>query len=770
MPMNNTYTKKTFRKVLPLCLSLATANAVADQVLDNEQRTLAKGTAADNYSLVNGSVLTSDGSNLLNVLISNSTLNLSNAAAGQIRAISSNVNIDNAQIAGNGQFRQAVTLTASSARINGSTLVNNGTRGAAIAVHSNLGGVISQAQVTDSTLRGADVGALVTDQSVLELRNTLVDTTQDTGIGLSLQAAHASAVGGRLEGGLHGVAFSQGFNEPVRADSTLKLDGTAVVGRNGSAVYIGDGSEATLDLLNGTTLNGKDGLILEVDQASRATVNVGNSALEGNLNISGNSTAAFTFDGASLNGNIDNEAGSTTNVRLQNASTLTGTLNNVTSLTANGSHWQMTGDSRVATMSLTDSTVSLGDAGEFYRLSIGSLAGSGTFVMSADFGQQQSSFIDISGTATGNHTVVVRSTGIDPIVDTRLHVVHAEGGDASFALGGGTADLGAWSYKLVQDSNGKDWYLDGSTRTVSPGTRTAMALFNTAPTVWYGELASLRSRMGELRYNDGRSAGLWMRTYGSKYNVADASGVGYSQNQQGISFGADAPLPIGDGQWLIGLLAGHSRSDLDLTRGSSGSIDSYYAGAYTTWLDAQSGYYFDAVLKYNRYQNNAKVMFSDGARAKGDYDNHGLGTSLEFGRHIKLDQGYFVEPHAQLSAVFIQDKDYALSNGLQAESDQTRSYLGKLGVTTGRRFELDGGRSVQPYVKAAYAHEFANNNKARVNDNVFNNDLSGSRGELGVGVSATLSRSFQVHGEFDYSNGKHIEQPYGFNVGLRYFW
>jgi len=391
-------------------------------------------------------------------------------------------------------------------------------------------------------------------------------------------------------------------------------------------------------------------------------------------------------------------------------------------------------------------------------------------VTSADFAAKNTSVLNVSGRATGNHELMVRSTGADPVADSSLHVIHTEAGDAKFSLLGGTADLGAWSYELVQDRNGKDWYLDGSTRTVSPGTRAAMALFNTAPTVWYGELASLRSRMGELRYSDGHNAGIWMRTYGSKYNVADASGVGYSQNQQGMSLGADAPLPYGDGQWLIGLLAGHSRSDLDLSRGSSGAIDSYYAGAYATWLDAQSGYYFDALLKYNRYQNKAKVAFSDGERAKGDYDNHGVGTTLEMGRHIKFDRGYFIEPYAQLSALFIQSEAYTLSNGLRAESDQTRSYLGKFGATAGRRFELDNGRSLQPYVKAAYAHEFATNNKARVNGNVFNNDLSGSRAELGLGVNAQLTRRLQMHLDLDYSNGQHIEQPYGVSLGARYLW
>ncbi len=756
------------RTSLVSCLAAMAWPALANQVLDNETRTLPDGTPADSYTLLNGSVLTVNSGSILSAGVNNSTLNLNNAASGRVTAINSQVNINDAQLTGDGLFQQALNLSASNALINGSTLTNQGAAGAALAVTTSLDGTVSNARLVDSTVLGADEGIYVTDRSTLELINTSVDTRDDNGVGLTLEAASATASGGRIAGGLHGVSFGTGRGDAN--DSQLTLDGTAVVGRSGAAIKVGNGTEATINIFNGTTLSGGDGRMLDIGEASQANVNVANAALKGDISVTGNSVATLDFNGAAMEGDIRNEAGSSTQLTLRNQANLIGSLDNVSSVTIDSAHWQMTTDSSVKDLALANGVVTLGNAGEFYKLSLENLSGNGRFVTSADFSAGATSFLTISGRATGNHELLVRSTGADPLADTSLHVVHANAGDAHFSLVGGTADLGAWSYELVQSPNGKDWYLDAKTRTVGPGTRAAMALFNTAPTVWYGELASLRSRMGELRYGEGRNAGIWMRSYGSKYNVADASGVGYSQNQHGLSFGADAPLPVGDGQWLVGLLAGHSRSDLDLTRGTSGSIDSYYAGAYATWLDAGSGYYFDALLKYNRYQNKAKVAFSDGQRAKGDYDNHGLGSTVEFGRHIKLDQGYFLEPYAQLSAVFIQDESYTLSNGLRAEGDQTRSFLGKLGAAAGRRFELDNGRSVQPYVKAAYAHEFANNNKARVNDNVFNNDLSGSRAELGVGVAVQLSHSFQLHADFDYSNGEHIEQPYGLNLGARYFW
>lgn len=386
--------------------------------------------------------------------------------------------------------------------------------------------------------------------------------------------------------------------------------------------------------------------------------------------------------------------------------------------------------------------------------------------MHTNFTTGQVDALEVTGTASGNHKVSIDSSGSEPVVAGAIPVVHIAAGDAEFSLLHGPVELGAFSYDLIKQGN-NDWYLNTATRVISPGTQSLLALFNTAPTVWYGELSTLRSRMGEVRMDEGKAGG-WIRAYGNKFDVSASSGVGYQQTQQGLSFGADAPLPIDGGRWLVGLLGGYSKSDLDLSHGTSGTVNSYYVGAYTTWLDDQSGYYFDGVLKFNRFQNESKVQLSDGKQTKGSYDNNGVGASLEFGRHIKLDDGYFVEPFTQLAGVIVQGKDYDLDNGLSAQGDRTRSLLGKLGATAGRDFDLGDGKVVQPYIRAAYVHEFANNNEVKVSNNVFNNDLSGSRGELGAGVAVKLTDKVSAHVDLDYSNGDKIEQPWGANIGVRY--
>ncbi|MEB0063939.1 autotransporter outer membrane beta-barrel domain-containing protein, partial [Pseudomonas sp. RTC3] len=302
---------------------------------------------------------------------------------------------------------------------------------------------------------------------------------------------------------------------------------------------------------------------------------------------------------------------------------------------------------------------------------------------------------------------------------------------------------------------------------ISPSARAVIGVFSAAPTVWYGELSTLRSRMGELR-NGHEQGGAWARTYGNKYNVSAADQVHYSQVQQGISFGADTPIST-DGHWLLGVLGGYSNSDLNMQLGSNGRVSSYYLGLYTTWL-ANDGYYIDAIIKANRFQNKADVTMSDGVKAKGDYGNYGVGGSVEAGRHFDFSDGWFVEPYLQGSALWVTGENYGLDHGLEAKSNKADSFLGKVGTHVGRTIALRSGGFVQPYVKLAVAHEFAKSNEVSVNRTTFSDDLSGSRGEVGAGIAAQLSNVLQLHADIDYSNGNNIEQPWGVNLGVRYTW
>jgi outer membrane autotransporter protein len=593
-------------------------------------------------------------------------------------------------------------------------------------------------------------GATVNALSRLTLNQSTVTGTGPSAGGVRLFGGTVEANGSTITGSRNGIDVNT--DSGLNVTSTVNLNQTKVVGVSGSAIVVDAGtagtSKADIAVLNGSTLFAGNGNLLDVRRGAEANLRVSASTLVGDIVADGSSTA---------------------NVLLEESATLTGNLQNVQNLAINSdARWVMVGDGEVQNLAMNGGAIQFGNPGEFFKLSVDTLSGTGgTFFMHTDFPTGQVDTLNVTGTATGNHTVAIDSSGTEPVGAGAVPVVHIGGGDATFTLAGGEVDLGAFSYDLIKLSD-NDWYLNTASRVISPGTQSVIALVNAAPSAWYGELSTLRSRMGEVRMDHGKAGG-WIRAYGNKFDVDASSGVAYRQVQQGLSFGADAPLPMGDGRWLVGVLGGYSKSDLDLSRGTSGTIDSYYLGAYTTWVDELSGYYFDGVLKFNRFQNESDVRLSDGKKTKGDYDSQGVGASLEFGRHIKLAEGYFVEPYMQLSGVDIQGKAYDLDNGLSAEGSRTRSLMTEAGATAGRNFKW-GDNNVQPYIRAAYVHEFANNNKVEVNDNTFNNDLSGSRGKLGSGVAMTLSDKVSVHADFEYSKGDKLEQPWGANVGLRYLW
>ncbi len=735
-----------FMMASPSLLAVFSASVSAAPVVGREETV--NGGVPERWDLAQNATLTVNGAQTLAITSENSTLIVNPGST--IRQITarqgSTVNLRGATVSSTSGLA-AVLLSSTQATIDSSTI--SGNRLGLQVVRDSQGQEGSSVSVANGTrITGMTGGALVSAFSVLNLSDSDLIGTGATSYGLRLSSGQANAQNSTITGGGEGVVIN---SDPNRVQpATLNLENTTVQGISGSAILVNhanaEDSPSAITLTNSRLLSGNGTL----------------------LDVRGGADASLAVNDSTLKGDIVTEQGSIARLTLQNNSTLTGQLQNVQSATINdSSRWVLTSNSSIDQLNLNSGgSVVFGTSDAFYQLNVASLSGNGRFVMGTNFTTGETDVLNITGTAQGTHELLIASSGNDPASGQPVRVVQTAGGDAVFFMNR-DVDLGTYSYGLVKSGN--DWILDPSTRTISPGARSVLALFNTASTVWLGELTSLRSRMGELRFSGGQ-AGAWGRTYTNKYNIADGSGVGYKQRQSGFTLGADAPLPLGDGQWLIGVMAGQSQSDLDLDAGTSGSVESYYLGGYVTWLDKHTGYYFDGVLKANRFNNDAKVGLSDGTRAKGDYDNSAIGGSVEIGKHITFANGNFVEPYTQLSAVVIEGKNYSLSNDLQAEGDRTHSFIGKAGLTAGRNIELDQGRTVQPYIRLAWVHEFAKNNEVQVNNNVFNNDLSGSRGELGAGVAVAIARNFSVHADFEYSNGQYIKQPLGANLGIRYTW
>lgn len=782
-----------------LALLMVQQQATA-RTLDGATATIVSGDPVESWTLLNQAVLNVNGATTGGI----------NASSGSVVNLNPNAVVQSGGV--------GVALNQATGVFNGARIESTGDYG--LFLNTDLAGTRGTvANVTNSTIIGQDRGVSVAAGDVTLSGTTVQGNSAggtgflNGGIGIALFNANATITDqSSITGEQNGILVSPDASLPSQ-QSNIIVDNSSVTGTNGSAIIVGSfrntlASSANITIRNGSTLSGGNGLILEVANNSSATITVDDSRLTGDVLINDGSTGALTLqNNAGITGNITNVAnltvtqnssatGNITGVQTFNVdagsrvsgnvsdvqtfnvsgnSQLNGNLVNINQLNLNNSTWTTEDGQGVSNLSMNAGTVKLGAGeGTFQTLNLDTLSGNGRFIMDTNLGGRQGDFVNVSGQASGSYELLVKNTGIDPIKgDPDQQVVHTgTGSTAGFSLVGGQVDFGTFAYQLEQ-RDGTDWYLvqkfdDNGNPIVTPGTESVIGLFSAAPTVWYGELSSLRTRMGELRYGEAQG-GAWTRAYGNKYNLSAAGGTAYQQNQHGVSFGVDAPLPVSDGQWLIGLLAGYSRSDLDIAAGTSGHVDSYYVGAYTTWL-SDSGYYIDAVLKANRFKNSSDVRMSDGTKTGGEYNTNGFGTSVEVGKHIKLQDNWFIEPFGQLSSLWVQGDSYSLDNGMHARSNKADSFLGKVGTTVGRNFPMQQGGYVQPYVKVALAHEFANANRVKVNDNSFSNDLSGSRGELGAGVAAQLTEVLQLHADIDYSNGQNIEQPWGASVGLRYSW
>lgn len=770
-------------------------------------------TPLENWQLEANAVLTGSGA---------ATLGITSSAGGVIDLTNSTVTS-----AGEGGFAQGIFLTNASAMLSHSTVTSvSGIGISAVRNVSSIGG----SQVTlrnNSVVRGLQGGIAGNRFSEINVQNSTVEGTGANSFGIRLLEGSLSASGSTITGGLNGLIVGTDTQASAIIPTTIVLDSTRVEGQSGSAIVVGFNAPnfptvANIQVRNGSSLIAGNGTLLEVGPGASAGFLVDNSHLTGNVVVAAGSSANVTLqNSASLTGDLQNvtsatlnnqarmtgnvlgasnvvidngsaftgnlqevanatinnqsvmtgnvtaAAGSVAGLTVDNGASLTGQVSNVTNFSINNNAlWQMTDSQSVNNLTLNNGgRVRLGGNQDYFQLNVANLAGRGLFEMGADFNKGISDLLNVTGSAAGNHQLLVTGTGLDPVNDSSIKVVQSVAGSAQYGLVNERVDVGAFTYRLVKE--GDDWYLQPDKEVVSTTTRAVMAISAVAPTVIYGETVLLNNRMGDLRVNGGQTGG-WVRSFGSRYSISNnAYGNGYSQDQYGFSMGVDTPVQIAGERVLMGVFAGYSKSNLDLSRGSSGEIDSTSIGLYGTWL-GDSGYYLDTVAKLNHFRNDAKVTMSDGRQTEGHYNNLGASASVEFGKHIDIKDGYYAEVFTQWQAASVQGKDFSLDNGLKADADTTRSMLGKAGVTLGRGMTLSNGSVLQPHIRAAFVHEFVKNNEVRVNDNKFNNDLSGSRFEVGAGGSWTLNDRWQLHAELDTSKGDSVTKDFGVNMGAHY--
>ena len=273
----------------------------------------------------------------------------------------------------------------------------------------------------------------------------------------------------------------------------------------------------------------------------------------------------------------------------------------------------------------------------------------------------------------------------------------------------------------------------------------------------------LQRRLGDVRLNSDNQ-GVWGKYIGGKSKITDSAYINQNYNMAQIGYDTKR------GNWIIGgaFMYGTNNSDYALGSGSGKTAGLALYGA----KQFNDGRYLDIIAKGNRLKNDFTVRNSLGTALSGDYHNTGTSLSLEYGKRIKRDNGFYIDPSAELilSRLSGESFDARTNTGstVHINSDAVNSTIGRLGIGIGKE-----AKNSNVFLKAALAHEFSGKMKATysmVGEPTTNSvvDLKDTWLDLELGGSWSFRPNTYVYGTFTKNFGGTIDTSYRVDAGIRH--
>lgn len=405
------------------------------------------------------------------------------------------------------------------------------------------------------------------------------------------------------------------------------------------------------------------------------------------------------------------------------------------------------------------------------------------FTMNSNILNGNSDFINTDN-AYGQHyvTIIERDTGKEAVLNrpqsADFAYVKNVAGDSNAVFGMKDADgkilnlmdAGTYIHNIqTRTGAGNDttWSFTATDR-LTPSARAVLALSSAPQLMYNNEVDHLRARLHMLRTSDSIENGLWMQGIGNNTKV-DKDQIQYKLRHAGLELGADYQLALNsDSKLVLGGFTGFDKGDVKNDRAGTSDIDSYTFGAYATYLNT-NGWYADALLKYNHFDNKLKTTSTNGYDVSSDnYSTSVWGMALETGYTFTFSNQIVITPYGQLAYNRMGSKDITLNNGMDAAIESQTSFTSELGVNAGKDFSFDSGLVFSPYVKAAWNHQYEDGNEVEFNRyNTINPDLSGSTGKFGAGFNARYN-NVNMFMELQHIAGDAVYSPINGQVGIRY--
>lgn len=272
---------------------------------------------------------------------------------------------------------------------------------------------------------------------------------------------------------------------------------------------------------------------------------------------------------------------------------------------------------------------------------------------------------------------------------------------------------------------------------------------------WRQENNDLNKRLGELRDSDGEN-GIWTRMARGE---AKYGARGLKNQYNYYQLGYDRKV---GGNWTVG--AAYSRTDGTTTfrRGTSDNDHNGFA-VYGSYL-GNDGSFVDLIGKYVRMDTDYRV---NGGVGDGSYDADGCSFSAEYGKRFHGQQGFWLEPQAELTYGRVGAVDYTSARGAQIHHASMDSLVARLGFAAGKDIK-DG----HLYLRASYLYDFDGDTDVIMRYNglqeSYTDDIGGGWWEVGLGANLNLSEVTHFYMDVEKTYGGDIATPWQWNAGFRY--
>jgi len=257
----------------------------------------------------------------------------------------------------------------------------------------------------------------------------------------------------------------------------------------------------------------------------------------------------------------------------------------------------------------------------------------------------------------------------------------------------------------------------------------------------------------------GEPTGIWARIGGGKYSYS-GSGIDTATDYTRIQGGYDAKISRG---WTVGGQVSYLRGSEDYVFDGSGKVKSFSVGAYGL-KDLGKDQYIHVETQVGRVSNDFTARNEIGEAMSGDTKSNAYSIGVRYGKTLKYDNGFYVEPQAQLNFTHFGGRNFNVGNVFVNQSS-VNSTSGKIGLELGKQF---GNGNL--YTRFAAGHAFTGNVKTTYASGnavkLTEQDLKGTWTELAFGGRYGFNTNNSVYADVTTGLSGDYQADWGVNAGF----